>query len=368
MTKMFKNIFLFVASILFLLALVLFLRPSVLLNKNNLVRTISLLKDITYKNIDFKVSSPAVFEKEVKFTAKDLCVKNRKIDLCFPNIAVDFNFTVGWDRIRIKNIKEFVVDNGKLTLNILPAESKAPSPSSGQEGGGLSLVFRAMELFADLSNEETGNLNVKNFSYLIDFRGMQFKGILNIKNEFASITLDTNSYLKGEELVVLARFNDGAAIELLYNDDKVLSLRTHTKPLAEFLEYIASKEAYRYRKKELRAEIDIENLPAVLKMVGYTDLKLKGPVHCKAVLKLNTPKIDDAALSFDIAGNSVVYYFYQKIPKVETSEFKGDELEIIKFLSHLAEKMDYHLEYRQTGKKMEITVSRDYSKLPKRVY
>lgn len=383
MKKIVKNILLSLAIIILLLALAVFLRPSLLVNRSNLVRLTGNVSNVTYKDIDLEISSPAILEKKLKFAAKDLCIRNEKVDACFPNVAVELDFTIGWERLRIKSIKEFVVDDGRLTLNIPPSSPKAPSTDSGGQGGSskLSVIFRILELLTDLSGEDIANLSVKNFSYFIDLKGGQYKGSVNVQNEAGGVVFSADNYFKGEKAAIIANFNEGAAIEVFYNDNKALSFKTRTRPLAEFLEYIASKESYRYRKKELKAELGIENLATVLKMMGYTDTKLKGPVRCRVELNLNTPKIDDATLSLDVTGNlmdggehinfegEAVYYFYQKIPKITIAKLETSNVgKAMKFLSDLAEKMDCHLNYRQTGGKIEITISRDYSKLPKRVY
>jgi len=396
MLKIIKYSLFLVIGIFVVLTAVIFLNPSVVLNRNNLVKLINTFNKsgtISYKEIDLYATSPSPLNKNIVFSAQKLCVKNDRLDLCMPEINLDITFAIGPEKIRITKIAGFVIKDGSMTLNIpRDVSSEKPQPEVSSDTSQRpdikkSLIFRALELFSELSQKDIGEINIKNWSYLIDIKGNIFKGKVDIKNNNNQIVLKASSLLNGKKLDLAAEFGDKTDIRFSSGYRPILTFKTPVNAFSELVKYIQTKEIYRYGVGMLQAEISIKDIKSTLKLLDI-DKPVGGYVNGKINLTMNAPVLDTAIIDLKLDGNIIDggtsimfsgdadYDLYQKIPSVNRLSIMSDAAQSkriddyasYRFLSYISGLLDCQFSYSGKNNDLKVIIKRDYSKLPRRIY
>lgn len=406
MRKIIKYILLSVVGGLLLLALLLFIKPSLVLNRAALVGSLNsagVSKVLSYKEMDLSVLSHTFFDKELRFAAKDLCVKDTNLDLCLPNVSIDIIFTIGADGIRVKRIEQLVVEDGKLVLDVPAARRSEPSAAakmvtmdddSDPKIVKTTLFLRFLELFLDISMDDIQNFDIKNFLYTVSVKEKTFKGRMDIKKIANGISVGLNNEFKGERASLAGKFGKNISIDLSFNDRPVASADIYSSVFKEVLEYIKSKEIYQYKTKYLRAKIDIKNVGSAFGLLNlYLGPKFQaslfgGHIGCDVAIDTNGANLGEAFISFLVNGELVDagrkitikgtadYDLYQKVPYVHIDELVSSapknlpvsDYYYYKLLTELARWLDYHMEYHWKNGDLKVTITRDFSKFPKKTY
>lgn len=362
MRKTFKRLILFGGLAVFLAAAAIFVRPAILLNESNFAGLIALLDwPITYSNLNFEISSSGVFDKNVKFSAQNFCVKNENLNMCLPEISADLVLAIRYGGMKITKIREFVISDATFSLKAGGGEKASGEPSNGGgENIKGSLALRFLELFTELGSEDVEKVAVKNFSYNVGAGGFLISGTAGLEKKEQSLVLKAKNSFKGRNVEVEGMFGENDSIKVSLEDGAFISFDVHANAFLEVMEYLRSSDIYRYQTKNIQARLRANRVEDILKFADF-GVKAAGPVGCNVAFRLNYPNIDDAELELKFSGGPmdgalITYYFYQKIPKIRGVS------SVPNFLLPLVKKLGYDVA------KDGVTITRDYTKLPRKVY